>query len=1151
MIRKSNLELEPGTEVPGYATLSLRDGSECSLKRSGCTRHLRAVPEGQGTVAWDFSPGHRPAERLLRGRHLPSMIFRAFAVLIIATAPVAFADAADGELEDRLWQHRNLGKAFYENPATQYQAVGEFEKALELAPDSAREQVNYALALLRAGKTEEGVAQLEKAQKTDPSVPHTWFNLGIEYKRASRYDDAIAQLEKMIELVPDEPISHYNLGVLYKLGGATEKALLAFERSAEIDPNLAGPRFQLATTLRQLKRADEAKQQMLTFRELKKKQAGAAVPEDLEWSWYSEIYDTLESMAPPASPLTPRFESRTGPEVGADAALAAVVLEGGRLGVAWASSKGAGFWSPQGTGKLDGIEAARGLAVGDVDNDGLSDLVVLGRSQTSLWRGTGAGFERVAELPGDAGSSTFGAAIFVDVDHDYDLDLLLFGESSRLLRNDGESWSDQSGDFPFQDGKARAVVAFDVMADSQGTDVLVAYAGTGGVLYRDRLLGRYEAVTLRSVGPKTRQLLATDIDHDGWTDILVAGDRVKVLRNSTRQTFEPLPAINGASAPVALADFDHRGSQDLLAAGGLFRHRGDGRFAPPSTGEPVQATAGAVLAADFDGDTRVDRVTISDEGRLVVESNRLEAKRGAVRISLRGVKNLAQAPGAEIEVKAGRLYQKQLYDGRPLVFGLGDRTTIDAIRISWPNGLIQNETSVTLDAERNLIFEEAQRLSGSCPMIFTWDGEHFRFITDVLGVAPLGASAGDGEYFPVDSDETIQIETGALVPRDGAYEIRITEELREIAYLDRIRLHAVDRPADLSVYVNDKFIGPPFPESRLWGVEERHYPTSATDHRGRNVLPALLEKDQVYPDDFERSVAGVAEMHQLELDFGAVAADGEAILVLSGWVDWADGSTFRGVATSTELGLVMPRLEMQDAAGEWQTVIEDMGIPAGKPKSIVVNLSGLWPSAERRVRITTNLAVYWDEIFLGEESSEPPVTVREARRTLADFRFRGFSRPVVHAQRLQPEVFVYADRRDFTMWNPTPGLYTRYGDVMPLLDDADDRFVIMGSGDELRLLFEALPDPPPAGWVREFLLTVDGWAKDGDANTAFSQSVEPLPYRAMPQYPYEAPYRFPEGEAFEKWRETYNTRPGLRLIRPLAEAFGPDRKRSDATSGAP
>ena len=123
-----------------------------------------------------------------------------------------------------------------------------------------------------------------------------------------------------------------------------------------------------------------------------------------------------------------------------------------------------------------------------------------------------------------------------------------------------------------------------------------------------------------------------------------------------------------------------------------------------------------------------------------------------------------------------------------------------------------------------------------------------------------------------------------------------------------------------------------------------------------------------------------------------------------------------------------------------------------------------------------------------------------------------------------------------SMWNPTPGLYTRYGDVRELLPAMDDRFVIMGSGDELRVVFEAgaLPALRP-GWTRDFLLLVDGWAKDADPNTAFSQTVEPLPFHAMSAYPYTASERFPADPLHEAYRVQYNTRPALRLLRPLTD----------------
>ncbi len=195
---------------------------------------------------------------------------------------------------DELWHHRNLGKAFYENPTTQQQAVAEFKKALDLAPTSARERLNYGLALLRAAKTADAIAELQKVQEQDPAIPHTWFNLGIAYKKDSQYDKAIVQFEQMVKLAPNEPISHYNLGYLYKLNDRPAEALREFERASQLDPNLAGAHFQLFNAYRDAGRDGEAQREQQTFQEIKRRQAGAAIPEDLDWSAYAEILDTLD-----------------------------------------------------------------------------------------------------------------------------------------------------------------------------------------------------------------------------------------------------------------------------------------------------------------------------------------------------------------------------------------------------------------------------------------------------------------------------------------------------------------------------------------------------------------------------------------------------------------------------------------------------------------------------------------------------------------------------------------------------------------------------------------------------------------------------------------------------------------------------------------
>ncbi len=1059
--------------------------------------------------------------------------------LVAALAPLAGPSLAqDQSVGERLWHHRNLGKAFYENPATQYEAVGELRQALELAPGSARERVNYGLALLRSGQVEAGIAELEKAQMQDPSIPHTWFNLGIAYKQLSRYEPAIVQFEEMVKLVPDEPISHYNLAVLYKLEGRSEDSIRHFERATALDPTLAGPHFQLATTFRQARRPEEAQRAMAIFREIKGRQAGTAFPEDLEWSYYSELYERLDpgNARDDSPPAEVRFEARTvgGGLDPATAGLAVFDLGGDGTAdlLAW-SSRGAVVRArgsePVKSG-LEGLEEIVHIAPGDAQNDGFADLAVVTRGGAKLWVQRNGKLEQ-APLPV---TGPFARALWLDYDHDYDLDLFLLGARSVLLRNQGEAgWADRTADFPFVEGRVLDATRIDVIADTQGMDLAVTYADRNGVLYRDLLGGRYRALPLTGVPAGTRRILAHDANHDGWTDLTIAGDESAALLLNNRGRFGTSVAVATGKMPMIYGDLENRGVSDLVTGSGLHRNRGMGESA---SGVPLPGAPGdlaAVAGADFDADGRLDLATVGGGGQVVLLLNRTETDHHWLRVSLEGVKNLELAPGAEVEVKAGSRYQKKIYEGTPLHFGLGARAEVDTVRITWPNGLIQNEARQTAGAPT---YKEAQRLSGSCPTIYTWNGGEFEFITDVLGVAPLGASAGDGEYFPVDHDEYIQIPGRALALTEGGYEIRIVEELREVAYLDEVRLIAVDHPRRIDVFTNDKFKGPPFPEFRLFGVEKRTYPAPARDHRSQDVLDRLTALDRSYPDGFACDHAGVAEPHHLDLDFGDAAPGNRAILVLSGWVDWADGSTFLGVSQERAEGLVMPYLQVRDPGGEWRTVIEDMGMPAGKPKTIVVDLTEKFLSDSREVRIVTNLCLYWDEIFLSEQTGPPEVRLSDLHASTAELRFRGFSHVEIHPERKQPERFVYARRRSQAMWNPTPGLYTRFGHVEPLLDEVDDRLVVMGSGDELRLVFDGAALPAlPAGWKRDFLLLVDGWAKDGDANTAHSQTVEALPYHGMPQYPYEPPHHFPDDGPHNLYREHYNTRPALRIIRPLTE----------------
>jgi len=980
---------------------------------------------------------------VLKAKRTTLLCATAFAAILGISSHAAAPDVAQ-----RLEQSRNLGKAFYENPTTAAQAVAEFKKALDLAPTSDREKLNYALALLRAGQSETAVPILKDVQKHDPSLPHTWFNLGIYYKKQGDDELALAQFRQMVKLTPDEPIAHYQLATLLEQDKPQE-AIAELEQAEKLNPALVAVHYQLYRLYRQTGRTTDSDRELKAFGDLKKQQEGAAIAEDVDWCSYAEIYDPPTRL-PESAPVQPVYDD-TKLEGSADwntAGMALIDSTGkGQTDLLVWSSKGAALYA-QGAKRvpdsgLDNLKGVLSIAPGDFDNDGLMDLCVTTESGAAIYRNMGGKFVRAnIALP----QRRFETAVWIDYDHDGDLDLILLGDTPALMRNQGEAgFADHTADFPFVAGHPVHAGKFRAVPDSKAFDLLVAYS-SGAVTYRDQLGGHYTAV--------------------------------------------------------------------------------------PVTGDSAWETR--QIDADFDADGRIDRALVTQDGTVHFLRNRATSQNHWIRVQLTGVKSLKLAQDAEVEIKAGLLYRKQLYNGVPVTFNTGAYPTIDTVRITWPNGLIQNE--IQQPANKTYKYEEAQRLSGSCPMVWTWNGSGFGFITDVLGVAPLGAADGDGSYFPVDHDEFVSIPGRALKPVNGYYDIRITEELSEVSYLDQVRLFAVDHPAATEIFTNEKFKSPPYPEDRLFGVNHRIYPTAALAFSGKNkpldVRPLLLKTDQKYPDQFARKESGVAEMHTLELDFAGAAKSGHAVLLLNGWVDWPDGSTFRAVSQESKAGFVMPYLQMQDASGQWQTVNPDMGMPAGKPKTIAVDLQFL--SASRKLRIVTNLCVYWDEVFLGEDPAAPAVNRHEASLLSADLDFRGFSASRIDANRKQPDTYTYDDVSNTSYWNPTPGLYTRYGDVRELAQDVDDRLIIMGSGDELKLRFRAGDFPSlPAGWTRDYLLKVDGWAKDRDPNTAYSTTVEPLPFHAMSVYPYPKTERFPDDATHEKYRKEYNTRPALKLIRPL------------------
>ena len=1027
-----------------------------------------------------------------------------------------------------LQEVRNLAKAFYETPGSSQKAVEQLKRALDLNPGSAREHLNYGLGLLRAGQRDEGIAQVVQAQKIDRDLPHTYFNLGIEYKKAGEVEKAIDQFLQMERLVPDEAKTQYNLGALYKQIGNTRRAIEKFERTIELDPSLAAPHFQLFGILRRSD-SDRALQELEIFKGLKAATEDAAVGEDVDWSFYSELHDPSLAVGSAAPASDFRFDvGVVGRLAGAPlgALVADLNADGASDALLWSERSGMAIQGRAGTSPAPSrlaLRGARHYGAGDFDGDGTADLCrVDGDGVQVLRNKDGQSLETVFELAGD-----FDHCLFADYDHDSDFDLFSLGRDKRLHQNDGEgSLIDVSDRFPFAEGRVRAAATAELFEDN-GHDFVAVYGETVAV-HQDRKLGVYgAAVTVEgaTVPSGSARIDVIDADHDSFLDIAVTtADQTLILENSEGALG------NGRSIArvEAWADFQLRGRFDAATAEGFLINRGDFEFAA-GTGNGAAPSAAAV-ASDFDGDGRPDWIAAEADGTVRFAANRSESENRGLVVRLIGVKSPAIGTGARVEVKAGLSYAKSVYQGAPLYFGLGAGEEFDTIRVTWANGLIQNEMPGEPVSEVSI--KEAPRLSGSCPMVYTWNGSEFEYIGEVLGVAPLGASLARGVYFPVDHDEYVTIRGSQLRERDGFLDVRLAEELRETAYIDKIRLIAVDHPANIRIVTNEKAKGPPFPEFELFGVNARILPAKATNHRGEDVLDRVAASDRRYAP-FERDGRSRAERHSLTLEFPDFDSD-DVTLFLEGWVDWSSASSIVAASQTEGSAVLPPYLEVQDTAGDWVTAVADVGLPGGTVRTIAVDLSGKLLPGRRALRLVTNMSVHWDAAYLGLDASSPESGLHALEAATADLRFRGFSRNHIPAGRTQPERFDYQQVSATSNWNPTPGLYTRFGDVRELLAEEDDRLAIMGAGDEIVLRFPAAGLPAlAAGWTRDYLLLVDGWAKENEANTAFGDSVTPLPFHSMSGYPYGAGEHYPDTPLHQADLTRFHTRPALRLLQPL------------------
>jgi len=802
-------------------------------------------------------------------------------------------------------------------------------------------------------------------------------------------------------------------------------------------------------------------------------------------------------------------------------------------------------------------------AVGDYDNDGLPDLAVAMSDRVEVFHNLGHGkFANTTNALGIRPLNKPTGLTFLDFDHDGDLDLFITGASSGvgsgpsvLWRNNGNStFTEWTAPTALAGNAETASATLSDINNDRAVDLVVAGKDPSPAIYENQREGAFKRVALyddATLGA-TRGVLAFDFNKDGWMDVAVThagAPGVSLWRNVEGKHFErvslPTEGIVGAWGLTAI-DVDNDGWIDLAAivedAYGtrlrVFRNLGSRGFedVTDSLGLSNLDLTGArsLLAADMDGDGAADLVIARGNAAPLVLHNVGGSRNHSLRITLTGLADNKMGLGTKVEVFVNGSFQKFEVAGASgylgqgsaeIIAGLGQEDHADVVRMLWPTGVPQDELDVS--AAKPVAMTELDRRGSSCPVLFAWDGTKYQFVTDVIGAAVVGHWISPTSRNESDSDEWIKVDGSMLRSHRGTLSLRFGEPMEEINYIDQLRLVAVDHPEGTEVYPDERFLSErPFASgSAVLASTQRHLPAGAWGDRGEDVLPLLAHRDREYVRDFKNlSYAGFANEHTLTLDLGAWSPERPLRLFLSGFIEYFSASSMYS-AWQAGLAPQPPTVEAQLPDGSWKKVIDDMGFPAGLPRTIVVDLTGKLPSQATRIRIRTNLQIYWDQVLVDNETDAPQST-RQTELSLASasLAFRGYPRQI---DGKTPGDLTY-DYQTISATGPFQwqrGNYTRYGVVTPLLRAKDDQFVIFGSGEEIDAEFSdtALPTLPPH-WKRDYFFYADGFVKDMDFYEALPFTVSQMPFHGMSTYPYPKNEHYPETVNTLDYRLDWNDR---------------------------
>jgi len=1026
------------------------------------------------------------------------------------------------DTRESAYQLNNRGVAELEQYAYET-AARSFRRAIAADDRVVLPHVNLAIALYYASNLQEAATAAAAARRRLPDSPQAIFIQGLIARARNRSSDAAAAFSRVLELDPGDAGAMVNLGQVYAQERREAEAVPIFRAAVAVEPSNATAIYALGQALVRTGARAEGARVLADFERVREQGAAITYSQTyLEQGRYAEAIAStgLElDLVNPAAPEV-RFSDQTRSWAAAATGVGALTLadvdRDGDLDLITGGARGIQVWRWNG-GRFDepsapfgssgpGTDGVSGIVAADLDNDELLDLLALHSRGLSLHRQLSSGAFAPFPSPPSVGARLRTAAM-LDVDHDGDLDVLAGGPGAasgpgalRLFRNNGVgALTEVTAAAKLHSAGTPLALAPTDYDNRRDIDVLVLVQGRVPALFQNQRDGSFRDVGQDvGLGSWTGGVAVAsgDLNKDGYTDFVAAKGpaRAEVAFSDGRGRFVIAPGPEGSEGLTAVqcADYDNDGLLDLIGTGenGLkvFRNLG-GRLV-----DETRTAAGGVRAAleplgafvlgDIDGDGDSDLAALAPGGLLRLFRNDGAEKTPSVRVRLRGLVSNRSGVGAKVDVRAGSLWQRfepaavtPPVAGQDLIAGLGRHAAADVVRVLWPAGIVQAETTLT---PHTVMITELNRKPSSCPYLYAWNGTSFAFATDFLGAGELGYWTGAHGWSVPDGDEYVRLTDRQLIPRLGRLELRVTNELEEVLYLDHLQLLSIDHPAGVEVFPREGMRAAPRIGLSLVAV--------------RNVRPLARVAGAGF---VPRNIRGYADTHAIVLDPGDVPhAGGPQVLLLTGRTDYAFSSD-NVAAAQRGWSLDPPRLEIRTRRGAWRPFVADVGIPVGRPQTLVVDIGTSAREAGTEFRLITNMQIRWDAMAVADLAPDVRLEPRRHAVETATLAFRGYS-----ADGPAPD---YEQVSRESPWKIFPGRYTREGDVRALLSEPDDLFVVARTGDEVALAFSSLPELAPRAGARTFLLRAEGYSKEMDLNSSSPDHVLPLPYRGLTAYPSVSP----------------------------------------------